>query len=81
MPRVDLSSVCIEEIVLDKKGVPGIDEVHGSVVSDLKIPIQSKEPLEGTIDGVVESDRIETIVTGTSKEKLAVVGGDVDRLS
>ena len=55
MPRIDLSGVRVEEIVLNEKGVPGVDEVHGSVVSDLKVTVQPEEPLEGTIDGVVES--------------------------
>lgn len=81
MSRVNLSSVRINEIVLNEESVPGIDKVDGEIVSDLKVAVQPKEPLEGTVDRVVEGDRIKTIVTSTPKEILAVVRSDVDRLS
>lgn len=81
MSRVDLSSVRVEEIVLDEERVPGIDKVNRGIVSDLKVTVQPKEPLEGTIDGVMEGDRVQTIVTRRPKEKLVIGGCDVDGLS
>jgi len=39
MSRVDLSSERVDEIVLNEKGVPRIDEVDGDIISDLEIPI------------------------------------------
>lgn len=80
MSRVDLSSAHIDEIVLNEEGVPGIDEVYGKIVSDFKITVQSKEPLEGTVDRVVEGDCIQTIIANIAKEILAVARGDVESL-
>lgn len=44
----------------DEECVPGVDEVNREIVPDLKITIQSQEPLEGTVYGAVEGDGIET---------------------
>ena len=79
MSRVDLPSERIDKVVLDEEHVPGVDEINRGVVPDLKI--QTKEPLEGTIYGVVEGDGIETVVRGLSKEVLVVVFSDVRRLA
>ena len=46
MSRVNLSSERVDEVVLDEKGVPGVDEVDGGIVSDLKVTVQTEEPLE-----------------------------------
>ena len=81
MPRVDLSGECIDKVVLSEKRVPGVDEVDGGIVPDLKITVQSKEPLEGTVYGVVESDGIETVVRSHPKEILVIVRGDVRRFT
>jgi hypothetical protein len=81
MPRVDLSSERVDKIVLDKELIPGIDKVYGEIISDLNVTIQSKEPLEGTIDGVMEGNRIYAIVTEIPKEILVVARSDVYRLS
>jgi len=81
MPWVDLSCRGVDEIVLNEERIPSIHEVDRDIVSDLKISVQSKEPLEDTIDRIVESDRIETIVAGTPKEVLVIVRSNVDCLS
>ena len=81
MPRVDLSRTSIDEIVLDEERVPGIDKIDGGIVSDLKVTVQPKESLEGTVDGVVEGDSVEAVVTGGPKEILVIVCGNVDRFS
>ena len=73
MSRIDLPSVRVDEIVLNKERVPGVDEVNGGIITDLKVTIQSEEPLEGTVDGVVESNGIQTVATSRSKEELVVV--------
>ena len=73
MLRVDLSSEGVDEIVLNEKRVPTIDEVSREIVSDFKVTIQPKEPLEDTIYGVVEGDCVETIVPSTSEEILVVL--------
>jgi hypothetical protein len=46
VPRVDLSGVRIDEIILNGEGVLGVDEVERDIISDLEVTIQSKEPLE-----------------------------------
>ena len=46
MSRINLSSERVDEVVLDEKGVPGVDEVDGGIVSDLKVTVQTEEPLE-----------------------------------
>ena len=79
MPRVDLASERVDEIVLDEKGIPGVDKVDRDVVPDLKVTVQSKEPLEGAVDGVMEGNGIKTIEWGLSKEILVVVGSKVHR--
>ena len=79
MPRVDLASERVDEIVLDKKGIPGVDEVDRDIVPDLKVTVQPEEPLEGTVDGVMEGNGIETVEWGLSKEILVVVGSEVYR--
>ena len=61
MSRVNLSGERVNEIVLNEKDVPGVDEVDGGIVPDLEVTIQSEEPFEGTVDGVVEGNGIETI--------------------
>ena len=81
MSRVDLSSERIDEVVLDEERVPGIDEVDRDIVWDLKTTIQSKEPFEGMVHGVVERGGIETVVRSLSKEVLVVVCGDVHCLA
>ena len=81
MPRVDLSRASIDEIVLDEECVPGIDKIDGCIVSDLKVTVQPKEPLEGAVDGVVESDGVETVVPSGPKEILVIIRGDVDGFS
>ena len=81
MSRVDLSGERVDEIILNENDVPGVDEVDGGIVPDLEVTIQSEEPLEGTVDRVVEGNGIETIEGGRSKEILAVVGGDVRRFA
>jgi len=81
MSRVDLSGERVDEVVLNEKCIPGVDKVDGDIVPDLKVAIQSQEPLEGTVHGVVEGNRIETVERSFSKEVLVVVGGDVDRLA
>jgi hypothetical protein len=71
MSRVNLSGTGIEQIVGNEERVPGVDEINRGILSNLKIAIQSKEPLEGTIDnGVMESDRVQAVVAGGPKEKL-----------
>jgi hypothetical protein len=80
MSRVDLSGTGIEQIVGNKERVPGVDEINRGIVSDLKVAVQSKEPLEGMKDGVMESDRVQAVVTGGPKEKLILARGDVDHL-
>lgn len=81
MSGVDLSSERINEIVLDEEGVPSIDKVDGEIISDLKVAVQSEEPLETTVDGVMEGDRVQTVAPSAPKEKLVVARGDVDRVS
>ena len=81
MSRVDLSSERVDEVVLDEERIPGVDEIDGEIVADLKVAIQSKEPLEATVHGVMEGDGIKTVVRSASKEILAVVCGDVLRLA
>ena len=49
------------------------------IVSDLKVTVQSEESLEGTVDGIVESNRIKTVERSLSKEILVVVSGKVHR--
>jgi len=39
MSRVDLSSERIDEIVLDKKRIPGVDKVDRDVLTDLKVTV------------------------------------------
>ena len=75
MPRVDFSGERVDEIVLDEKGVPGVDEVDRDIIPDLKITVQSEEPLEATVHGIVECDGIKTVERSLSKEILVVVGG------
>ena len=77
MPRVDFSGECINKVVLNEKRVPDVDKVNGGITPDSKITIQSKEPLEATVYGVAESDGIETVVRGCSKDILVVVRSDV----
>lgn len=72
MSRVNLSGTGIDEIVLNEERVPGVDEIDRGIEPNLKVTVQSKEPLEGTIDGVVEGNRVEAIVTGRPKEKLVI---------
>lgn len=72
MSRVDISSEGVDKVVLDEERVPGINEVDREIVPDLKITIQSKEPLEGTVNRVMEGDGIETVVRSISKEVLVV---------
>ena len=79
MPWVDLSSERVDEIVLDKKGIPGVDKVDRDVVPDLEVTVRSEEPLEGAVDGVMEGNGIETVEWGLSKEILVVVGSEVYR--
>ena len=79
MPRVDLASERVDEIVLDKKGIPGVDKVDRDIVPDLKVTVQSEEPLEGTVDGVMEGNGIETVEWSLSKEILVIVGSEVYR--
>lgn len=81
MPRVDLPGTSIDEIVLDEERVPGIDKIDGGIVSDLKVTVQPKEPLEGAVDGVVESDGVETVVPSGPKEILVIIRGDIDGFS
>jgi len=81
MSRVDLSSGRIDEVILDEERIPGVDEIDREIIPDLKVTIQSKEPLEATVHGVVESDGIETVVGSLSKEVLVVVCGNVHRLA
>lgn len=81
MPWVDLPCIGVDEIVLDEERIPSIHEIDRDIVSDLEISVQSKEPLKNTIDRVVESDRIETVVASTPKEVLVIVRSNVDRLS
>lgn len=49
MPRVDLPSEGIDEVVLDEKRVPSVDEVDREIVPDLEVTIQPKHSLEGTV--------------------------------
>jgi len=81
MSRVDLSGERVDEVVLNEKRIPGVDKVDGDIVPDLKVTIQSKEPLEGTVHGVVEGNGIETVEGSLSKEILVVIGGDIHRLT
>lgn len=73
MPRVDLSGAGVDEIVLNKEFVPGFDETNREVTSEIEVTVQSKEPLEGTVDGVVESGCVDAVVTSRPKEKLVIV--------
>ena len=81
MPRVNAAGERIDKIVLNEKGIPGVDEGYGDIVSDLKVTIQSKEPLEATVHGLVEGDGIETVEQSLPKEILVVVSGEVCRLA
>lgn len=81
MSRIDLSGERIDEIVLDEKGVPGVNKVDRDIVPDSKVTVQSKEPLEGTVHRVVEGNGIKTVEGSLSKEILVVVSGDVYRLA
>ena len=78
MSRVDLSGGRVEEVVLDEERVPGVDEIDREIVANLKVTIQSEEPLEATVHGVMEGNGIETVMRSASKEILVVVCGDVD---
>ena len=77
MSRVNLTGKRVDEIVLDEQRVPSVDEVDGDIVPDLEVTVQSEEPLEGAVHGVVEGDGIEAVERGLSKEILVVVGSDV----
>jgi hypothetical protein len=79
VPRVELSGTGVDKIVLNEERVPSVDEINRGVIPDLNVTIQSKEPLERAIDGIVECIRINAVVPGRPKEKLVVVRGDVDR--
>jgi hypothetical protein len=61
VPRVDLSGACIDEIILNEECVPGVDEVERDTIPDLEVTVQSKEPLEDTVDGLVEGNGIESV--------------------
>ena len=39
MSRVDLSRERVDEVVLDEERVPGVDEINGDIVADLKVTI------------------------------------------
>ena len=52
---VNLSGERVNEIVLNEKSVPGVDEVDGGIVPDLEVTIQSEEPFKGTVDSIMES--------------------------
>jgi hypothetical protein len=42
--------------------------------------VQSEEPLEDTVHGIVEGNGVETVDRSRSKEILVIVGGEVRRL-
>ena len=46
VPGIDLSSECVDEIVLHKHLVPCANEIHRDVVGDLEVTIHSEETLE-----------------------------------
>ena len=81
VPRVNLSSERVDEIVLNEKGIPCVDEVDGDIVSDLEVTVQPEEPLEGAVHRVMESNGIEAVDRSRSKEILTVVGCEVQRLA
>ena len=62
MSRVNLSGGRVEDVVLDEERVPGVYEIDREIVADLKVTIQSEEPLEATVHGVMEGNGIETVM-------------------
>ena len=61
---IDKNAHIGEEVrILNEERVPGVDEINRDIVSNLKVTVQTKEPLEGTVDGIVEGDGVETVVT------------------
>ena len=63
---IDFPSKCVDEIVLHKHLVPCADEIDRNVVGDLQVTVHSEETLERTVDGVMERNRIETIIRWVS---------------
>ena len=80
MARIEDTSVGIDQVIRLDEVVPRDDEVGWCFAFGSQVAIHAQEPCQGTVSGVMETSRIESILAfGTNKQAvICVVGGQLD---
>jgi hypothetical protein len=78
--RIHVVVVGIEKIVGDEDLVPCSDKVQVNIISDSEIAIHAQETRQRTIDGVMESYAIKSVLSLITKEIFILGFSDYGRV-
>lgn len=72
MPRVEIASIRVDQIICKNHLISSIHPVEWEIVAGLQVTTHAEEPCEVMVHGIVERGRVERILALLAEEKLVL---------